>query len=350
MEWYKELCEWYKINKRDLPWRESKNPYYTWISEVILQQTRVAQGLPYYYDFIDKFPTVQHLASASEGDILIVWQGLGYYSRARNLHQGAKDIVKNLNGNLNQPPNVLLKIKGIGPYTANAIASLTYDYPVPVVDGNVYRVISRFFGIEEPVPSEKARKIFTEILLPILEHVKPSDFNQGLMELGALICSPTSPKCENCPLSGSCFAFKKNSINRFPVKLKKKKPQKQFLYYLVFESVKGKTVITKRTKGTWIGLHEFPLLDSSESIEVLELTKTIENEFDTKVLSIEKVYECKHQLTHRSINASFLKIKFSNLPTFKNLITFEIELDEIHLFPVHRLMKKYLDTHYKREI
>jgi len=165
--------------------------------------------------------------------------------------------------------------------------------------------------------------------------------------LGAMICSPTSPKCEICPLANNCFAFKNKKMDAFPVKLKKKKPQNQFLYYLLFEYPTGKSIITKRTKGTWIGLHEFPLIDSPIELNEEELAKRIEYEFDTNVLSFDKVFECKHQLTHRNINARFFKIKSSKLPTFKNLITFEIELDEIAVFPVHRLMKKYLDTLYK---
>ncbi|MCO6495073.1 MAG: A/G-specific adenine glycosylase [Bacteroidetes bacterium] len=348
MEWELELINWYIDNCRDLPWRKKNNGYHTWISEVILQQTRVAQGITYYYRFIERFPSVNDLAKATEQDVLLLWQGLGYYSRARNLHKGAKQIVENLESEFNQTPEKLMKISGIGVYTANAIASLAYDYPVPVVDGNVYRVVTRLWGIKEPIPTEKARKLISNLLQTSVVRFKPSLFNQALMELGALVCTPQNPKCQECPLQLHCFAYQHNAQNEFPIKVKKKKPEKVFYSYFHFVNPEGKTLLYKRSKGIWNGLFEFPNQQTSYPLDKEQVMKDF-REFE--ILDIMCNYSCKHTLTHKTIFAKFWEIKVQKLPSNINLTIFEIHLDEIDKYPIHQLMKKYIDsllnlTHY----
>ncbi|HPR61276.1 MAG TPA: A/G-specific adenine glycosylase, partial [Prolixibacteraceae bacterium] len=208
-----KILKWYNINKRELPWRKTKNPYFIWISEVILQQTRVEQGKQYYLKFIDSFPDITSLAAASEDEILKTWQGLGYYSRARNLHKGAKQIVQNYNGIFPNKYHELLKISGIGPYTAAAIASIAFNIAKAAIDGNVYRVLSRVFEINAPIDSSTGKKTFDTLANKLIDNKQPGNYNQALMELGALICKPRNPICENCPLQNNCLAHKNYSIS-----------------------------------------------------------------------------------------------------------------------------------------
>ncbi|MCK9480645.1 MAG: A/G-specific adenine glycosylase [Bacteroidia bacterium] len=342
MSWYIELINWYLNNKRELPWRDEKNGYLIWVSEVILQQTRVNQGIAYYLRFIERYPTVESLAEADEHDVLLLWQGLGYYSRARNLHKGAKQIVENFHSSFHYPPEELMKIRGIGHYTANAIASFTNDYPVPVVDGNVYRVVTRLFGIDDPVPSEKVRRLITDILQPVVSQCKSSIFNQALMELGALICLPQSPKCFDCPIHVHCFACKNNQQGFFPVKVKKAKPRHLFISYLHFVDSEGKTMLYLRKEGTWKGLYEFPCLQGTNLIDKEEVLSWLKNQ-NCLIKRMSKKYETKHQLTHKTIFAQFWEISLDRLPLFENLITFDIYFEEIRNYPIHQLMQKYIN-------
>lgn len=343
MNWSQMLVKWYEKNQRDLPWRNQHNPYHTWLSEVILQQTRVEQGLPYFEKFVAKYPTLQDFANAAEEDILLLWQGLGYYSRARNMLKAAQFITNNLDGHFNHPPHILQTVVGIGPYTANAIASIAFEYPVPVIDGNVYRVVARLFGINEPVPSEKARTIFTDVLLNIMKSVKPSSFNQGLMELGALVCTPQNPKCNICPIHAFCFAFNNKSQPLFPVKKIKKKATLTHYNYFHFDFPDHKTYIYKRTHGIWQGLHEFPLLISETELNQKEIFKHINSQQINDIVSIDNTFSCVHQLTHLKIIGKFWKIKCNFRPTYQNLPIFELSIDDIGNYSMHRLMKKYLD-------
>src|SRR5690554_3639789 len=228
----KKLIRWYLQNKRDLPWRKSKDAYLIWLSEIILQQTRVAQGLPYYNKFVSLFPTVFDLAKASEEQGLMVWQGLGYYSRARNLHHTARYIAENHQGVFPKTYTELIKLKGVGNYTAAAIASFSYEEPVAVLDGNVYRVLSRYFGIQTDISSSKAKKEFQLLANQMLEAKHPSLFNQAIMEFGALQCVPKSPNCEICVLNDSCVALQEKKVEELPVKLKKTKVTQRHLNYL----------------------------------------------------------------------------------------------------------------------
>ena len=273
MVFAKTLTDWYLNNKRDLPWRKTGDPYRVWLSEIMLQQTRIAQGLPYYLKFVSAFPTVFDLANASEENVLKLWQGLGYYSRARNLHATAKYVAFELNGNFPLNYNDLLKLKGIGDYTASAIASICYDEPVPVVDGNVYRVLARFFNIDTPVNSSSGIKEFKNLAGQLLDEQDPGTYNQAIMEFGALQCTPQLPKCETCPLSTACLVLKYKKVNLLPVKLKKTKVTKRYFNYLVFKSVVNTTILEQRIgRGIWEGLYQFPLIETGEQLSPEEFT------------------------------------------------------------------------------
>lgn len=346
MNWAKDLVSWYQKNKRSLPWRDVSNPYYTWLSEVILQQTRVAQAIPYFYRFIEEYPTIHDLSKASESNILMLWQGLGYYSRGRNLHKAAQIWVEQYGGNFNLSIKELQSLPGIGSYTAAAIASIAFEHPVPVIDGNVYRVVSRLLCITEPVPSKKAEQLFYEVLLDAMQGLKPSEFNQGLMELGALVCKPQNPQCNTCPLKLHCRAYSENTVMQFPVKIKKAAVKPLYFHYLFCtEPAQDKTLIYRRSEGIWKGLYEFPVLQTQgPSLNEAELCKYLGLDLEEDVLHIEQDWRADHKLTHRLIHAFFWKIEVKNLGLLKNKSIFEIQLEELISFPTHQLMKKYLKT------
>lgn len=343
--WNLEIIRWYETNKRDLPWRNSKDPFHIWLSEIIMQQTKIEQGLPYYLKFTSKYKTINELAIDTEENILKLWQGLGYYSRGRNLLKAANQIVREYDGIFPQEPKELIKIIGVGTYSSSAIASIAFEYPIPVVDGNVYRLISRMFEVNIPVPSEKARKFFEEILLGPIQEVTPSLFNQALMELGSIICTPKNPRCDICPLQLYCNAFKNSTIDKFPVKIKKKKAKPLNLHFLQIMLNGEKTFLQKRIEQSiWQGLFEFPNFESESknvtksriSEELNKITKNIE------VISIENKTQFTHLLTHKKISATNWIINVSEICFLENFSTFETNLDEINKFPVHRLMEKIL--------
>ncbi|HQV35611.1 MAG: A/G-specific adenine glycosylase [Flavobacterium sp.] len=313
MTFSNRLISWYLENKRDLPWRNTTNPYKIWLSEIILQQTRVAQGLPYYIAFVETFPTVFDLANASEEQVLKLWQGLGYYSRARNLHKTAQLVAFDLGGNFPTSYQELLKLKGIGTYTAAAIASFSSNEPVPVVDGNVFRVLARYFDVETDISSTIAKKEFTALAYEVLDKTNSLQFNQAIMEFGALQCMPKNPNCSVCVLNDSCVALQKNKINQLPVKLKKTKVTERFFNYLVFEDELGNSIIQQRTeKGIWHNLYEFPLIESFIEFTEKEITDEINKMkfFSNEIMSI-NAYEEKsvlHILSHQR-----LKIRFWNI-------------------------------------
>lgn len=266
-----KIRQWYKANKRALPWRESQDPYRIWLSEIMLQQTRVEQGLPYYKKFTENYPTVFQLAAASEEEVLKMWQGLGYYSRARNLHATAKHVAENLNGIFPDSYKELKKLKGVGDYTASAIASFCFDIPEPVVDGNVYRVLARYFGVDLAINSTEGIKYFKELASELIDKGNPAEYNQGIMEFGAIQCKPQSPKCGTCPLNDGCLALQKGRIEQLPVKLKKTKVKDRYFNYLVLRS-EGETLIRqRRQKDIWQNLYEFPLIESKQELDIQQL-------------------------------------------------------------------------------
>lgn len=303
-----KLLNWYEKNKRDLPWRATKNPYFIWLSEVILQQTRVKQGLPYYEKFVHNYPTIEHLAKASESDVLRLWQGLGYYSRARNMHKTAQIITQDFNGIVPNNYKDLLRLKGIGKYTAAAIASFGFNENVAVLDGNVYRVLSRFFGIETDISSPKGEKEFREIAENILpKNEKSSIFNQAIMEFGALQCTPQSPDCLFCPLESECKALAKGKVNELPIKLKKIKIKQRFFNYFIFEYDNKIAMKLRVDKDIWQGLNDFYLVEN-DSIFDKNTLKNIDfiSDDSENIRLISKTYT--HILTHQKIDIRFFHI------------------------------------------
>jgi A/G-specific adenine glycosylase len=314
MKFSKTLIQWYLQNKRDLPWRNDTNPYTIWLSEIMLQQTRVAQGLPYFLRFTESFPTVFDLANADEEEVLKLWQGLGYYSRARNLHKTAKQIAFEFNGEFPKSYSELLKLKGIGEYTAAAIASFAYNESVPVVDGNVFRVLSRYFDIETDIASSAAKKEFTQVAREVLPKGKANIFNQAIMEFGALQCVPKNPDCGNCVFNDSCLALQKKKVGQLPVKSKKIKVTKRYFNYLVFSDFNENTIVSKRTqKGIWHNLYEFPLIETETTESDLVILELIQNQdfVKNKIQEIH-LYNSEpiiHKLSHQHLAIKFWKIK-----------------------------------------
>ncbi len=314
MEFSKSLIQWYLNNKRDLPWRNDTNPYTIWLSEIMLQQTRVAQGLPYFLSFTEAFPTVFDLADADEEQVLKLWQGLGYYSRARNLHKTARYIASELNGKFPLNYEGLLKLNGVGEYTAAAIASFSYNENVPVVDGNVYRVLARYFDVETDIASAGAKKEFTRLAAELIPKGKANVFNQAIMEFGALQCVPKNPDCLNCIFNDSCLALQKNKVAQLPVKSKKLKVTNRYLNYLVFLDNHGNTIIRKRTeKGIWHNLYEFPLVETTADDSVETIISQIgnqdfvENQIDE--IQLYNAEPIKHKLSHQHLHIHFWKIR-----------------------------------------
>ena len=313
----KILISWYLKNRRDLPWRRNSDPYQVWLSEIILQQTQVAQGLPYYEKFVDRFPTVIQLAQADEQEVLKLWQGLGYYSRARNLHQTARRIVDDFNAQFPNNYDTLLSLKGIGVYTASAIASICFNIPKAVVDGNVYRVLSRVFGVDQPINQSIGIKLFQNLANKYLDYDDPGTYNQAIMEFGALHCTPKNPNCHHCPLSRRCIAFATGRIDQLPVSIKKFKVKTQNYNFLVLEDLDGNYVLERRPeKGIWPKLHQFPLIESSLPItpEAIRDYLVSERSIDSgQILALTKVNNdpVVHRLTHKKLLVDFWHIPLS---------------------------------------
>ncbi|KAB1068312.1 A/G-specific adenine glycosylase [Tamlana haliotis] len=314
----KKLINWYSVNKRDLPWRNTTNPYHIWLSEIILQQTQVNQGLPFYDAFITNFPSVFDLAVAKESEVLKLWQGLGYYSRARNLHASAKYVANDLNGVFPNTYKDLLKLKGVGDYTASAIASFCFNEATPVVDGNVYRVLSRYYGIDTPINSSKGAKEFKDLAHELIDEKQPSAFNQAIMEFGAIQCKPKNPDCEVCVFQESCFAFRNNKIGELPVKIKSAKAKKKYFNFLVFIDESGNTILEQREgKGIWQNLFQFPLVESNSNLD----TKGFETVIQSQDLLSGQDYSWRlynkepivHKLSHQHLYTNFWIVNVKTL-------------------------------------
>jgi A/G-specific adenine glycosylase len=346
----KKLQSWYLKNKRDLAWRASSDPYKIWLSEVILQQTQVIQGTAYYLKFTENYPTVKDLANASEAEVLKLWQGLGYYSRARNLHAAAKHIVKNNEAKFPDTYDAILNLKGVGPYTAAAIASIAFNEAKAVVDGNVYRVLSRLFNLETPIDSTLGKKQFQSLAEEILDKKSPGNHNQAMMELGALCCKPSSPSCEICPINEHCLAFKNNTTAALPVKSKKLTILERYLEYVVLE-YKNHIYLQKRTgKDIWQNMYEFFLIEMDKTETEKKIVKQYCKALDinTKDFTIKSVSPfVKHVLTHRHIFARFhhliLKKELKNAKSL-NLVKYEIGAFEKLAFP--RLIDKFVINNF----
>lgn len=345
----KKLRKWYNNNKRQLPWRESGNPYFIWISEIILQQTRVQQGMNYYFRFIERFPTIFILSESSIEQVLKIWQGLGYYSRAQNLHKTSRIIVKEYAGKIPNDYRQLLSLPGIGEYTAGAIMSLAFNKPYPAIDGNVYRVLSRYFGVNTPIQSAKAKKEFYEIANEILDAGNPGLHNQAVIELGALICRPRKPLCHECPISDSCFALQKNQVTELPNRKRQTSFIDRYFYYLLIR--KGDSLFIKqRSEGDiWALLYEFPLIETRSPLilpDDIAGKKEWKDYFSGKRYTITKISEeIKHQLSHQKIHAQFIEIETED--EFTLPLADEIKINELERYPFPRLIDNYLSENSK---
>lgn len=336
---------WYQKNKRDLPWRHITDAYQIWISEVILQQTRVAQGLPYFFTFIDLFPTVKDLANATEQEVLRCWQGLGYYSRARNMHFTALTIVKDYKGIFPNSYQQLISLKGIGAYTAAAVASFSSNENVAVLDGNVMRVLSRVFAIELNIALEKTKKELQKIATEMLPIGKAAIHNQAIMELGAVICTPKNPKCEICPINQFCLAIQLSKVDILPIKEKKINVKTRYFNYLVLRNAEGNYLMKKRTsKDIWSGLWDFYLIESNSALDAIHELQ-IEPIIKENLTFLHASEWVKHQLTHQTIYAKFWSFEISiqnhDLYLDNNLKLFNIE--ELQQIPKPTLISNFFE-------
>ena len=321
------IVAWYLKSARDLPWRNDISPYKTWVSEIILQQTRIEQGLPYYLKFIDKFRDVNSLANAKEDEVLSLWQGLGYYTRARNMHKCARKVVEDYGAIFPKNYNDLLKLPGIGKYTAAAIASICYGEQVAVVDGNVQRFVARFLGITDPVNTKIGAVAIENFVNEEIKDSNPSIFNQAMMEMGALVCKPANPLCSSCVLNEHCYALRNKQTDVLPVKINKVKVRTRYLNYFIVQNG-DKVLLTKRkVNDVWASLHEIPLIESTKSMDYkgAELLGTF-----------------KHLLTHQKIYAQLWKVFRNDDLIYENTSIFEVKIEHLENYPVHQLMKKMI--------
>jgi A/G-specific adenine glycosylase len=330
------IKDWYRLNKRRLPWRLTKDPFKIWLSEIILQQTKVEQGLSYYLKFTNRFQTVEDLAKTTEQEVLNLWQGLGYYSRARNLHFTAKTVVNEHKGKFPKTYTELLKLKGVGSYTAAAIASFCFDESVAVVDGNVYRVLSRVFDLEIAIDSSEGKKYFFELAQNLIDKEDPALFNQAIMEFGALQCVPKNPNCEICPLDSICLSKSNGTWMNRPVKSKKTSVKHRFFHFLIFQNDQTTYLQKRSEKDIWQNLFQFPLIETDEDSEI----NTFENY--TLIPPSKISAEIVHVLSHQKIHARFYH--FNHLPSKIDADWMAVKMTEIQDYPIPRLIDRYLET------
>ena len=342
-----KVVEWYLKHKRDLPWRNTNDPYKIWLSEIILQQTRVVQGLPYYHRFIERFPTVDNLASAREQEVLRLWQGLGYYTRARNLHKCAKVVATTNNGVFPDRYQKLLELPGIGEYSAAAIASFSYKEPVAVVDGNVFRVLSRVFGIREEINTPKGRSTFRLLAEDLLNKTNPDQHNQAIMEFGALQCIPKNPLCSSCDLMPMCYAAQNNMQSALPRKLKSKASRKRYVYYMVAKRGNSLLMRKRSEKDIWHGLYDFHSVENEKPLLNDDVLGKVKESFgqDIRISDLTISDDYKHILTHQVILAKFILIETGKLqpPKDRNLKFYTFE--RINDLPKPVLITRFLCDH-----
>lgn len=300
--------EWYPRHRRDLPWRHTRDPYAIWLSEVILQQTRVKQGLPYYLTYISTYPTVQDLAAAPEDEVLRHWQGLGYYSRARNMHHTAQQVVNEYGGRFPETYAELLKLRGVGQYTAAAIASFAFDEKVAVLDGNVFRVLARVFGLTQDIAAPASRRVFQVLADQLIPAAAPAEFNQAIMEFGAIQCTPVNPDCLFCPLQNQCYAFQHGMVNELPVKSKAKAGRTRYFHYLVLRHADTVYMRKRGPKDIWEGLYDFALTEKTAAelpaIELLDTVEALGGQVATDRAE-EPMQAMRHVLSHQKVEAKF---------------------------------------------
>ena len=338
-----DLLRWYAIHKRELPWRETKDPYAIWLSEIILHQTRIDQGLSYYLKFIERYPAVRDLACANEDDILKLWQGLGYYSRARNLHAAARTVTGVFNGKFPDNYHELIKLKGVGEYTAAAIISISFNQPYAVVDGNVFRVLSRLYGIMTPVNTQMGKKEFTRLANTVMDKENPGEYNQAIMEFGALYCTPKNPGCNSCIFNDRCVAFKNGSVSKLPAKTRKQKIRSRYFNYLLIRD-HDHIYISKRTgNDIWKNLYEFPLIETEEKIKTDSLENHLISVLGHENIEIRKITSWQKQiLSHQCIYYRFIYIQ-ANDKKYKLPHLLKVDKKDILNFAVPKPIEKELD-------
>lgn len=349
MDFAEEIIEWYQLHKRDLPWRNTNDPYIIWLSEIIMQQTRVEQGTPYFNRFAEKYPTVKQFADAKEEEILKLWQGLGYYSRGRNMHHTAKIVMEEHAGYFPSNYDALIKLKGVGEYTAAAISSFSSNEAKAVVDGNVFRLLSRYFGIDTPINSGKGKKLFTELANELLDKSQAGEFNQAIMEFGSLQCKPKNPNCPACPLQADCEAKKTMRIHELPVKIKSQKSRERFFNY-IFVLKDDQILLNKRGSGDiWENLYDLPLFENTSLFPAQDLIKSEEfiSNFgkQVQVKSISK--PVKHILSHQKIYASFITIENFSEEFLAKKNWFFANQNELDQFAQPKLIFQFLENFHK---
>lgn len=349
MDFKTALLKWYALNKRRLPWREINDPYRIWLSEIILQQTRIDQGLSYYLKFEKKYPDIYKLAEADLQEILKDWQGLGYYSRARNMHHTAKEVVDDYGGQFPDDYVKLNKLKGIGEYTAAAISSIAFNKVYPVIDGNVIRVLSRYYGIREPYYTVEGRKLIKNKAGKLIDHKDPGTYNQAIMEFGAIHCTYNNPDCNHCIFKSSCKAFKECWVDELPAGKEKVKQKLRYLHYLVFITKDHFTCLNKRNRNDiWKGLYDFPMIEHNRSLsfEKIVLTDDWTNLTDKKPYKlIRTIKNIKHQLTHQKLMVSFFVINISDLECCTEDFV-KIKALSIHRYPVPKVIENFIDKYF----
>lgn len=342
-KFHKILIIWYQQNKRPLPWRTKNDPYLVWVSEIILQQTRVDQGTSYYIRFIEKFPNVKSLADASEMEVLRLWQGLGYYTRARNMHFAARQIINEFNGRFPDTLINIAKLPGIGPYTAAAIASISFGLPHAAIDGNVYRVLARIFGIKTPIDSSSGKKEFKLLAEELIDRRNPGLFNEALMEFGALVCTPQKPACSSCPFNNRCIAWQNNEVAGFPVKSKKTLVKNRFFSYLVIHHGDFMHLVRRDDKDIWRNLYQFPLIESQHPLTAPEILSNGEfiTMFNGNKLTVGTISQgVIHQLTHQKLHVQFVEITVHKPVTRPGWIV--IPANQVYEYPVPKVIDNYL--------
>ena len=339
-----KLADWYLRHKRELPWRNIKDPYRIWLSEIILQQTRVDQGMPYYMKFVSNYPDVGVLAQASEDQVLKDWEGLGYYSRARNLHATAKFIFHENGGEFPRDYEGLLKLKGVGEYTAAAIGSLAFDIPKAVVDGNVFRFLSRYFGIATPINSSAGKREFTELANELLDHEDPGTFNQAMMEFGATQCMPRNPDCSGCPFNGECVALKNGAVSDLPVKIRKKYDRQRYFNYVVFQHKDEIWIKQRKENDIWRKLYEFELFESSRSIPVEDILEKLDQNTPGLQYELNGHHALKpHKLSHQSLHITITKVKIKDQMAVGDNAGIWIASDNIQAYGFPVPIRAYLE-------
>lgn len=339
-----DLINWYQANKRDLPWRNDQNPYKIWVSEIMLQQTKVDTVIPYFNQFIEKFPTVYELADANEQEVLKSWEGLGYYSRARNLQNAIKEVVASYDGQVPASEKELGSLKGVGPYTKGAILSIAYNQPEPAVDGNVMRVLARILKVEEDIAKPRTRKLFEFYVRELISHEDPSSFNQGMMELGAIVCTPKNPMCMLCPVQQHCQAFADGMETKLPIKSKAKKKKSITYAAILIKNKQGKYLIEKRPEnGLLANLWQFPMVAADE-VELDKIPSLFEKEYGIQVELKQHVGKLKHVFTHLTWNIEVHEAVSVSLNA-RVLDAQFVSVDEMKPFPFpvsHQKMMQYL--------